>query len=55
MVGMDVVCIYTFLETEDRSRRTEIEVSSLNGVVADPWLAVGVRRVGQMWGGLRLG
>ena len=52
---MDAVCIQSSLETEDRSRETEIEVFSLNGVVADPWLAVGVRRVGQMWGGLRLG
>ena len=41
---MDAVCIQSSLETEDRSRETEIEVFSLNGVVADPWLAVGVRR-----------
>ena len=46
MVGMDVVCIQSFLETEDRSRQTEIEVFSLNGVVAEPWLVVGVRRDG---------
>ena len=52
---MEAVGINGPLETEDRSRETEIEVFNLNGVVADPWLAVGLRRVGQMWGGLRLG
>ena len=31
---------------QDRSRETEIEVFSLNGVVAKPWLVVGVRRDG---------